>query len=136
VITHQGNQAFYEASWAAPRTLSPDKPSGPGKAPSFQTFTEKKILTDGRRTIEVRTIANSPHAEGFAMVYLPSERLLIEADAYTPANGPVAPGRGGPGVGGPSISPSARNLYDNILRLKLDVTQIVAASRPGPGEDE
>ena len=60
------------------------------------------------------------------MVYLPSEKLLIEADAYTPADGPapVAPGRG-PGVGGPSISPSARNLYDNILRLKLDVTQIV-----------
>ena len=127
VITHQGNQAFYEAAWAAPRTLSPDKLLGSRKAPSFQTFTEKNVLTDGRRTIEVRTIANSPHAEGFAMVYLPSEKLLIEADAYTPANSPapVAPGRGCPGGGGPSISPSARNLYDNILRLKLDVTQIV-----------
>jgi glyoxylase-like metal-dependent hydrolase (beta-lactamase superfamily II) len=135
VVTHQTNQAFYEAAWRAPRTLAPDKLAASRKAAVFQTFTDKRVLTGESRNVEVYQIANSPHAEGFAMVYLPSEKLLIEADAYTPAasaspNAP-APGPVFPGSG-PAISPSARNLYDNIIRLKLDVEQIVPLHGQGP----
>jgi hypothetical protein len=69
------------------------------------------------------------------MVYLPSDKLLIEADAYTPAGG-AAPAPPPPGLPpgfavGPAISPSARNLYDNIVRLKLDVAQIAPLHGPG-----
>jgi glyoxylase-like metal-dependent hydrolase (beta-lactamase superfamily II) len=114
VVTYERNRAFYEAAWR--------------KAAKFQTFTDKAVLTDGSRTIEVRTLQDSPHAEGLAVVYLPSEKLLVEADAYTaPAAAAAAPPPPGPpGFSfGPAISPSARNLYDNIVRLKLDVAQIV-----------
>jgi glyoxylase-like metal-dependent hydrolase (beta-lactamase superfamily II) len=128
VVTHQSNQAFYEAAWAAPRTLAPDRLSVSKRVANFQTFTDKRVMTSGNRTVEVYQIANSPHAEGFAMVYLPSEKLLIEADAYTPPASatPEAPPPppAFPGFG-PAITPSARNLYDNIVRLKLDVAQIV-----------
>ena len=31
VVTHQGNVAFYEKAWAAPRTLSADRLSKSGK---------------------------------------------------------------------------------------------------------
>ncbi len=128
VVTHQSNQAFYEAAWAAPRTLSPDRLSVSKRVASFQTFTDTRVLTSGNRSVEVYQIANSPHAEGFAMVYLPSEKLLIEADAYTPpasaTPGAPSPPPAFPGFG-PAVAPSARNLYDNIVRLKLDVALIV-----------
>ena len=135
VVTHQSNKAFYEGAWAAPRTIAPDRLVLSRKPHNFQTFTDRSVLTDGSRTVEVYQIANSPHAEGFAMVYLPSDKLLIEADAYTPAGG-AAPAPPPPGLPpgfavGPAISPSARNLYDNIVRLKLDVAQIAPLHGPG-----
>ena len=62
-------------------------------------------------------IEDSPHAQGFMMVWLPAERLLVEADAYTP--------------GPPGVAPSARpnpnhvNLLQNIDRMQLDVDRIL-----------
>ena len=32
------------------------------------------------RTIEIDRIANSPHDDAFAMVYLPAEKILVEAN--------------------------------------------------------
>ena len=51
------------------------------------------------------------------MVYLPKEKLLIQADAYTPLP-PNAP---------PPSPPNANNvnLVDNIERLKLAVDRIL-----------
>jgi hypothetical protein len=64
------------------------------------------------------------------MVYMPTEKLLVEADAYTPppsaaasataaSPGPVVPQ-------GPVVNPTTRNLFENIRRLKLDVGPIAA----------
>jgi glyoxylase-like metal-dependent hydrolase (beta-lactamase superfamily II) len=119
IVTHQANRAYYETAWAAPRTLEPDRLSQSKKTPRFQTFTEKDVLTDGERTIEIDRIANSPHDEGFAMVYLPAEKILVEADAYTPADLSVTPPQA------PVVWPATLNLYLNIRRLKLDIVQIV-----------
>lgn len=49
--------------------------------------------------------------------YLPKERILIEADVYTPlaANAPPPT----------SVNAEAANLYANLERLKLDVAQIL-----------
>jgi glyoxylase-like metal-dependent hydrolase (beta-lactamase superfamily II) len=128
IVTHEMNRAFYEKAW--------------GKTAAFQTFTDKYVLTDGVRTVEVHRIANSPHAGGFAMVYLPAEKLLIEADAYTPAIVPpaavptpalaAAPVAAPPAVpvAEPAISPTTLNLYENIRRLNLDVKQIAALHGP------
>ena len=87
IVTHQINQPYYVTAWAAPRTLRPDRLAKSGKAATFQTFTDKDVLKGANRTIEVHWIANSPHHDGFAMVYLPADKILIEADAYTPAAG-------------------------------------------------
>jgi hypothetical protein len=140
IVTHEMNRAYYEKAWTAPRTLSPDKLAQSRKTPVFQTFTDKYMLTDGARTIEVHRIVNSPHDDGFAMVYLPAEKIVIEADAYTPpavaappsvppaaASVPVPPATPAPE---PAISPTTLNLYENIKRLKLDVNQIVALHGP------
>jgi hypothetical protein len=122
IVTHQMNRAYYEQAWAAPRTLNPDRLAQSKKAATFETFTDKHVLTDGGRAVEVYHIAGSGHDDAFAMVYLPREKILIEGDAYTPAAANVPP---------PAIpNPFAVNLYGNIIRLKLGVQQIAAIHGP------
>lgn len=94
VVTHLSNRPYYEKAWMAPHTLEPDKLSQAKKVATFLTFTNKQVLTDGARTVEIHRIAGSPHNDAFAMIYLPAEKILIEADAYTPP-APPAPAQGG-----------------------------------------
>ena len=77
--------ANYGAKVHHPRTLVPDRLSKAPRAASFRTFTDHLRLDDADRPVEIHAIAGSGHNDGFAMVYLPAERILIEADAYTPA---------------------------------------------------
>ncbi len=74
-------------------------------------------MSDGTREIQVHSIESSVHARGFNMIYPPRERLLIEADAYTPGAPDAAP----------PATPNANqvNLAENIDRLKLAVDRIL-----------
>ena len=122
IVTHALNKPYYEKAWAAPRTLNPDQMARSNKTATFETFTDKHVLTDGRRSIEVHLIAGSGHNDAFAMVYLPTEKILAEVDAWAPAAANAPP---------PAVpSPFAVNLYENIQRLKLDVRQIAALHGP------
>lgn len=113
VVTHDAVRPFYEAAWANPRTLGPDALSKSGKTATFETVTDKHVLTDGKRPIEIYAIQGSGHADGFLMVYLPNEKILTEADAWTPlAEGAPPPA---------TPNPFNVNLYENIQRLNLDV---------------
>jgi len=116
VVTHESVRPFYEAAWANPRTLNPDAASKSGKAATFEAVGDKHVLTDGVRPIEVHAIQGSGHADGFLMVYLPNEKILIEADAWSPL-APDAPAPATP-------NPYNVNLYENIQRLGLDVATI------------
>jgi glyoxylase-like metal-dependent hydrolase (beta-lactamase superfamily II) len=122
LVTHALNRPYYEKVWAAPRTLTPDRLAQSNKAATFETVEAKHVLTDGRRSIEIHHLAGNGHNDAFVMVYLPTEKLLIEVDAWAPlaANAPPPP----------APSPFAINLYENIQRLKLDVRQIAALHGP------
>ena len=152
VVTHRSNQAFYRRAWSAPRTINPDRLAEVKRTPTFVPVAERHVLTDGARSVQIHRIAGSPHNDGFLMVYLPAEKLLIEADAYTPAapaaaaqgagqgGGPAPAADGGGRAGGapagggraggapaaPPVNPTTKNLLENIERLKLDVAQIAA----------
>ena len=122
IVTHKDNQAFYKAAWAAPHTINPDRLAVSKKAAKFETFTGKHVLSDGARKIEIYPIAGNSHNDAFALVYLPAEKVLIEADAYTPtaANAPLPT----------SVNPYSTNLYTNIEKYKLEVAQIAALHGP------
>ena len=45
--------------------------------------TEKKVLTDGTRVVEIYPLANS-HAAGMLVAYLPREKLLFVTDLFSP----------------------------------------------------
>jgi glyoxylase-like metal-dependent hydrolase (beta-lactamase superfamily II) len=117
VITHDVNKEFLAQSLAAPRTVQPDKVAQSGKKPTVEGMQDKRVLSDGTRTVELHLVKGSMHHDGIIMAYLPKEKLLVEADVYTPA--------------APNASPPAQpnplhvNLYDNIERLKLAVDQIL-----------
>lgn len=116
IVTHESVRPFYEAAWANPRTLNPDAASKSGKAAVFETVGDKHVLTDGTRPIEIHALQGSGHADGFLMVYLPNEKILTEADAWSPL-APDAPVPATP-------NPYNVNLYENIERLGLDVATI------------
>jgi hypothetical protein len=77
---------------------------------------DRASLSDGARTIDIHRITDSVHNDTFLMVHLPAEKILIEADAYTPLAAGAAP----------PATPNANNvnLIDNIERLKLQVERI------------
>ena len=76
-----------------------------------------RLMTDGSRTLVIYNYAGNMHNPGMLMVYLPKEKILIEADSFSPPPGPVtAPPNG------------LRNLVhfvEAVQRLRLDVDQII-----------
>jgi glyoxylase-like metal-dependent hydrolase (beta-lactamase superfamily II) len=116
IVTHEDNKAYYQKVWSAPRTINPDHLASSAKVARFETFKDKHVLTDGKRTIEIYSIKGNGHNDAFALVYLPAEKILVEADAYTPGPANAAPS--------PAVNPYTVNLYTNIQKLKLDVEQI------------
>jgi glyoxylase-like metal-dependent hydrolase (beta-lactamase superfamily II) len=117
IITNEGNKAFYERAWQQPRTLEPDMLSRNPRKPVFITYKDKYVLTDGSQSIEIHRIQGDNHNEFMSFAYLPKEKILIEADDFTP------PAPNGPGLVPVSLG-FANNLYDNLKRLKLDVETI------------
>ncbi len=116
IVTSDLARPFYEAAWANPRTLNPDAMSKSGKAAMFETVSDKLVLTDGKRPIEIHAIQGSGHADGFLMVYLPNEKILMEADAWSPMAADAPPPA--------TPNPYNVNLYENIQRLGLDVATV------------
>jgi glyoxylase-like metal-dependent hydrolase (beta-lactamase superfamily II) len=122
IITHRINTAFYNQVFRLPHTLSPDKLSLNRKPARFETSTEKHVLTDGSRSLELHLLQGNPHNPGLFLVYLRKEKLLYQADSFT-APPPGAPLR--PAVN--MVNTRNVNLMENIERLRLDVEQILAA---------
>ena len=117
IITNAMNKPYYEKIFNAPHTLAPDRLSQNPKKATYLTVKDKYVLADGGREIDIYHIENDNHNEGMLMVYVPKEKVLVEADDFTP-----------PAPNGPSPAPRAvnftKNLNANIERLKLDVVTI------------
>ncbi|HNG60196.1 MAG TPA: MBL fold metallo-hydrolase [Cellvibrionaceae bacterium] len=123
IVTHKDNQAYYQKIWQQPHSLNPDKLAQSKKTPKFATFSAKHTLGDSTRKIELYPLTGNSHNDAFAFIYLPNEKILIEADAYTPlAQGVPVPA---------NVNPYSQNLYELIQSQKLDVAQIAALHGPG-----
>ena len=117
LITSAQAKPYFERVFANPNTLRPDRMALSGNKPNIIAVDGKLVLRDGPRSIEIHEMQGSAHAQGFMLVYLPKERLLIEADAYTP---------GPPNSPAPAVpNANAVNLVQNIERLGLGVDRIL-----------
>ena len=135
VITHESNKDYYLAILFHPGgwTLQPDRMAT--YYPMFMisrrpapivTVNQKYVLSDDSRVMDIYHVQDvsysledasyrlGNHSEDMLMVYLPKEKILINADLYSPP----APGQQPP-------APEMLTLYQNMRLLKLDVAEHV-----------
>jgi glyoxylase-like metal-dependent hydrolase (beta-lactamase superfamily II) len=117
LVTSEMARPYFERLLANPNSINPDALQRSGRKVNVVGVSGMREFGDATRQVIVYPIEGSIHAQGFQMVWLPRERLLIEADAYTP---------GAPGAAPPN-PPNANhlNLLDNIQRRNLDVDRIL-----------
>jgi hypothetical protein len=51
---------------------------------------EKKVYSDGTRTVELYHIAPAPHSNGLLIAYIPKEKIVFQGDFSLPAPGQPA----------------------------------------------
>jgi len=117
IVTQADNVPFFERAFAQDSRIRPDAMAGAGRSPSFLAVPDRLEIGDATRSIQVHRIVGSPHNDSFLMVYLPEEKLLVEADAFTPPPPNTPPP--------PVANANNVNLVDNIERLKLNVLRIL-----------
>jgi glyoxylase-like metal-dependent hydrolase (beta-lactamase superfamily II) len=84
VVTSKVHAAFFQQVFSAEHTLVPDLlQHNPQEAILETVDTDKKVLTDGTRRVEIYPVENS-HAEGMLVVFLPQEKLLFVTDLFSP----------------------------------------------------
>jgi glyoxylase-like metal-dependent hydrolase (beta-lactamase superfamily II) len=66
--------------------------------------------------MEVYNVQGLAHAQGMLIAYLPKEKIVVEADLFTPPapNAPLPA----------TVAASSRTFFNNVQRLKLDVSTI------------
>jgi glyoxylase-like metal-dependent hydrolase (beta-lactamase superfamily II) len=149
VVTHELNREYYLQVLFHPGgwTLQPDRLATyypmfmiSRRPAPIETVNQKNVLSDGVRNLDIYHVQDvayalqdpsyrqGNHAEDMLMVYLPKEKILVNADLYSP-----------PAVGQPPLAtPTAgmRTLYENIRQLKLDVARHVPIHGRVGSEDE
>jgi glyoxylase-like metal-dependent hydrolase (beta-lactamase superfamily II) len=130
IITHEGNRPYYqEVLRARPWMLKPDRyslypPEEWSEGYIFETTREKYVLGDETRIVELHNVQGLGHAVGMLIAYFPKEKIVVEADLYTPP---------APGAQAPAPNASNRTFYQNVQRLKLNAATIVPIhGRPVP----
>ena len=117
LITHESNRAFFETALLAPAAMTPDRQQAARRQVTVEGVRDKRVLSDATRTVEIHHMAGNTHADGMLLVYLPKERLLIPADAFTP---------GPPNAPTPAIiNPLSVQLADTITKLNLSVDRLL-----------
>jgi hypothetical protein len=154
IVTHETNKDYYLdiLFHPSPWTLQPDRLAkyspmymisrrpAPIETVGGDTRTMAPyVVTDGVRMLEVfhvqdmaydlgdPSLRQGNHSQDMLMAFLPKEKILFNADLYSP-----------PAQGAPPAVPTAatRTLYQNMLRLKLDVAQHVPThGRAGTGDE-
>jgi glyoxylase-like metal-dependent hydrolase (beta-lactamase superfamily II) len=87
IITQQNNLKFLDGALNTPRTLLTDVLAQNPKKAKFEAVTEKKIYSDGTRTVEFYHTWPVPHSNGLMIAYIPKEKVLFQGDFSLPEPG-------------------------------------------------
>ncbi len=129
IVTSQGNKGYWEMLLANPHTIAPDKMQMMNPQPKIKVeyAGETKKMVGGDNEIDLYKVDNSMHNDANLIVYLPKQKVLIEADEFNVLASP-APTT-------PATNPNQYqvNLLANIERLKLpsDI-RIIPIHLPNP----
>ncbi|MBI2227688.1 MAG: MBL fold metallo-hydrolase [Deltaproteobacteria bacterium] len=108
------SMGFYERMAKARHAFRPDSLEQGRRAVIVEGITGRRVLNDGSRQIEIHPYPTA-HADDYQIIYLPQEKLLIEADHVSARQGgQIRPGD------------LPRQLLEGIERLNLNAARIVA----------
>ena len=120
VATHQGNKDFYErVVFPGIHRTTPDALAQNPKPLRLITVGDRHVMRDDLRTIEIHHVAGNAHNANMLVVYLPAEKILIQADLYNP------PAANAPANAPPPVFPFAANLVENVTRKNLQVDRVI-----------
>ena len=80
IITQKNNEAFLSKALNTPRTLLDDVLAKNPKKAKVETVVEKKVYSDGTRTVEMYHAYPAPHSNGLLIAYMPKEKVLFQGD--------------------------------------------------------
>jgi len=80
IITQKNNEEFLEKALNTPRTLMTDTLAKNPKKAKIETVVEKRIYSDGTRTVEMYHVFPAPHSNGLIIAYIPKEKVLFQGD--------------------------------------------------------
>ena len=110
VITHEGNRAWVENMAKRPHTRQPDALQKAPKPLTVETVEAEREFKDASMAVTLYHLAGNPHSDTMLMAYIPSARVVIQVDAFSP---------------GSPVNPYAANLLEHIQSRKLAVDRIV-----------
>jgi glyoxylase-like metal-dependent hydrolase (beta-lactamase superfamily II) len=87
IVTHENNAAFLEKALNTPRTLLNDTLARNPRKAAVEAVAEKKVYSDGARTVEMHHVSPVPHSNGLMIAYIPREKILFQGDFSLPAPG-------------------------------------------------
>ena len=112
VITHELNAEFLRNIVGRPHTVRPDALARNPQELKLELVNGDMVyeMSDGRRTLHLVRILEDEHSDSILMGHLADERILIEADAFSPTS---------------HAAPFATNLLKNVRDLYWRVDTIV-----------
>jgi len=87
IITQRNNEAFFEKALNTPRTLLDDPLAKTPRKARIEAVAEKKVYSDGARTVEMHHVSPAPHSNGLMIAYIPKEKIVFQGDFSLPAPG-------------------------------------------------
>ena len=87
IVTQKNNEEFFDKALNTPRTLLNDTLAKNPKKAKIEAVSEKKVYSDGTRTVEMYHIFPAPHSNGLMVAYIPKEKVLFQGDFSLPAPG-------------------------------------------------
>ena len=129
IVTHMKNLEFLnrDVLTYAPRTVEPDivskwPPTELAEGYTYEAVQENYVITDNSRILRVYYVQPLRHVGGMLMAYLPAERIAFQADLFDTHESPRA-----------AQLPAMQSLYNQVQRMKLDVTTLAPVhGRPVP----
>ena len=112
IVTQRNNQEFLEKALNTPRTLLNDTLARSPRKARVEAVAEKKVYSDGARTVEIYHVAPVPHSNGLLIAYIPREKILFQGDFSLPAEGQPA-------------NDHVKALVPIVERLKLDFDRYI-----------
>ena len=120
VVTSEVSKDRVRQILNASHTIRPDTLQlHPRQVVMMEPVSQKKIISDGNRSVEIYPVKNS-HTDDMLAVYLPKEKILLDSDLYSPGGSPAP------------FKVYAKQLLDFITQTGINV-KIIAGTHGGFG---